>query len=334
MISNLSHAGVDTVTRGGGAHHRVSFMAERREESLGTVLVAGAANLTIALAKLVAGLIGGSAAMLSEAAHSAADTVTELLLLVAVRRSGRPADRRHPFGHGKSGFFWAMMAAVATLVGGAGFSITHGLHEIGHGEELSNLTPSYIVLAVSFVIEAVSLTKALSQLRAEAAKYEVHPVRLARVTSDTALKAVLFEDAAALAGLLIAGAGLLGSQLTGSALWDGAASVAIGLLLLVVALILIQSNLSLLIGQAAPPGIETGIRAELAAQPEVEDVVELLTMMIGPGDILVAAKIDFRDEASATGVEIACDEVDRRLRERFPAVSQVFLDPTPTRRSS
>jgi cation diffusion facilitator family transporter len=307
-------------------------MAEKSGDSLGTVLVAGAANLTIALAKLVAGLVGGSAAMLSESAHSAADTVTELLLLVAVRRAGKPADRRRPFGYGKAGFVWAMMAAVATLVGGAGFSITHGLHEISHGEELSNLTPSYIVLGVAFVIESISFTKALSQLRAEARQYDVNPVRLARFTSDTALKAVLFEDAAALVGLLIAAGGLLGSQLTGSALWDGAASVAIGLLLLGVALTLIQANLSLLVGQAAPQGVETGIRAVLMAQPEVVDVVELLTMMIGPGAILVAAKIDFRDEASAAGVEIACEEVDRRLRERFPGVRQVFLDPTPTRR--
>lgn len=307
-------------------------MADKSGESLATVLVAGAANLAIALAKLVAGLIGGSAAMLSEAAHSAADTVTELLLLVSVRRAGKPPDERHPFGYGKAGFFWAMMAAIATLVGGAGFSITHGVHEISAGERLGNLTPSYIVLAVSFALEAVSLTRALTQLRKEAGAYDVSPVRLLRVTSDTALKAVLFEDAAALAGLIIAAAGLLGWQVTGSPVWDGAASVGIGLLLLVVALTLIQSNLSLLIGQAAPRQVETGIRAVLLAQPEVEDVVELLTMMIGPSDILVAAKIDFRDEATAAGVELACDEVDRRLRERFPGVVQVFLDPTPTRR--
>ncbi|MER6576226.1 cation diffusion facilitator family transporter [Nonomuraea sp. NPDC001023] len=307
-------------------------MEEKSGESLATVLVAGAANLTIALAKLVAGLIGGSAAMLSEAAHSAADTMTELLLLVSVRRAGKPPDERHPFGYGKAGFFWAMMAAVATLVGGAGFSVTHGLHEISHGEELGNLTPSYVVLAVSFVIEGISFTKAYSQLRAEAGRYKVRPTRLVRITSDTALKAVLFEDAAALVGLVIAALGLLGSQWSGSALWDGAASVAIGLLLLVVALILIQSNLSLLIGQAAPRQIEVGIRAVLLAQPEVDDVVELLTMMIGPGSIMVAAKIDFRDEASAAGVEIACDEIDRRLRDRFSGVTLVFLDPTPTRR--
>ncbi|WP_049571872.1 cation diffusion facilitator family transporter [Nonomuraea sp. SBT364] len=307
-------------------------MGEKSGESLGTVLVAGAANLAIAVAKLLAGVVSGSAAMLSEAAHSAADTVTEVLLLVAVRRSGKPADRRHPFGYGKAGFFWAMMAAFATLAGGAGFSITHGVHEIAHGEELSALTPAYVVLAVSFVIEGVSFLKAYRQLRGEAGRWRVSPLRLARKTSDTALKAVLLEDAAALAGLVIAALGLLGSQLTGSALWDGAASILIGVLLLGVALTLIQSNLSLLIGQAAPRPIETGIRAVLIVQPEVEDVVELLTMVIGPGRFLVAAKIDFRDEVRAGGVEIACDEVDRRLRERFPGITQVFLDPTPTRR--
>ena len=307
-------------------------MADKSGESLGTVLVAGGANLTIAVAKLIAGLIGGSAAMLSEAAHSAADTVTELLLLVSVRRGSRPADRRHPFGHGKAGFFWAMMAAVATLVGGAGFSITHGVHEIAHGEELSNLLPSYIVLAVSFLIEGLSFTRAFTQLRGEARKYDVSPFKLVSITSDTALKAVVYEDAAALVGLVIAALGLAGSQVTGSSFWDGAASVAIGLLLLVVAVTLIQSNLSLLVGQAAPPAIETEIRAVLGAQPEVQSVVELLTMMIGPGSVLVAAKIDFRDEATVAGVEIACDEVDRRLRDHIASISQVFLDPTPTRR--
>ncbi|MEU7854949.1 cation diffusion facilitator family transporter [Nonomuraea sp. NPDC049141] len=305
-------------------------MADNSGESLGTVLVAGGANLAIAVAKLIAGLIGGSAAMLSEAAHSAADTVTELLLLVSVRRGQRPADGRHPFGHGKAGFFWAMMAAVATLVGGAGFSITHGMHEISHGEDLGNLLPSYIVLAVSFAIESGSFLNALAQLRKEARRHDVSPFRLVSITSDTALKAVVYEDAAALVGLVIAALGLLGSQVTGSAVWDGGASIAIGLLLLVAALTLIRSNLSLLIGQSAPDPVEKEIREVLAAQPEVVSVVELLTMYLGPGSLMVAAKIDFRDDASAAGVEIACDELDRRLRDRYPGISQVFLDPTPT----
>ncbi|MEU4534204.1 cation diffusion facilitator family transporter [Streptosporangium sp. NPDC023825] len=302
-------------------------------ESLATVIVAGLANLAIAVAKLVAGLISGSSAMLSEAAHSAADTVTEALLFVAVRRGGHPADARHPFGHGKAGFFWALLAAFATLVGGAGFSVTHGVHEILAGERLTDLTISYVVLAVSFVIEGISFLKALSQVRGEARRLEVSPRRYVAKTSDTALKAVLFEDAAALAGLLIAAAGLLASQLTGSSVWDGTASVVIGLLLLWVALHLIRANASLLIGQAAPGRLTERIREEIAALPEVESVVELLTMMLGPGEMLVAARVDFVDDTTGARLEEAADRVERVLKERFPSVAQVFLDPTPGRSS-
>ncbi|WP_406316816.1 cation diffusion facilitator family transporter [Streptosporangium sp. NBC_01639] len=300
-------------------------------ESVGTVIVAGLANLAIAVAKLVAGLISGSSAMLSEAMHSAADTVTEVLLFVAVRRADHPADSRHPFGHGMAGFFWALMAAFATLIGGAGFSITHGLHEISHGEELADLRISYVVLAVSFVIEGISFLKALSQVRGEARRLRVSPQRYVAKTSDTALKAVLFEDAAALVGLLIAAGGLLAYQLTGSSLWDGVASVVIGLLLLGVALNLIRTNVSLLIGQAAPLRMEQEIRAELLAQPEVDAVVELLTMMLGPSEVLVAARVDFADDTTGAALERAADQVERRLGERFPSISQVFLDPTPGR---
>ncbi|WP_436756775.1 cation diffusion facilitator family transporter [Streptosporangium sp. V21-05] len=300
-------------------------------ESLATVIVAGLANLAIAVAKLVAGLISGSSAMLSEAAHSAADTVTEALLFVAVRRGGHPADARHPFGYGKAGFFWALLAAFATLIGGAGFSITHGVHEILTGERLTDLTLSYVVLAVSFVIEGISFLKALSQVRGAARRLEVSPRRYVAKTSDTALKAVLFEDAAALAGLLIAAAGLLASQLTGSSFWDGAASVVIGLLLLWVAIHLIRANVSLLIGQSAPEGLTELIREEITALPEVESVLELLTMMLGPGEILVAARVDFVDDTTGAGLERAADRVERALRERFPSVTQVFLDPTPGR---
>ncbi|GAA3806587.1 cation diffusion facilitator family transporter [Sphaerisporangium flaviroseum] len=298
-------------------------------ESFLTVLVAAGVNLVIAIAKLVAGLISGSSAMLSEAAHSAADTVTEVLLLVAVRRSEHPADRRHPFGYGKAGFFWALMAAGATLVIGAGFSITHGVHTIRYGEELGDLHVSYIVLAVSFVLETISFVRAVYQVRREAARWSVSPGRYVARTSDTAVKAVVLEDSAALIGILIAALGLLGFQLTGSPLWDGAASVMIGLLLLGVALSLIRANASLLIGQAAPAGLQREIREELVSRPEVESVVELLTMMLGPNDVLVAAKIDFGDEYTGGRLEEVADQMERRLSERWPSITHVFLDPTP-----
>jgi cation diffusion facilitator family transporter len=304
-------------------------VAEQENESLGTVLVAGAANLAIALAKLVAGLISSSSAMLSEAAHSAADTVTELLLFTAIRSGSRPPDDRHPLGHGQASYLWALVAAGFTLVVGAGFSILHGWDTIMHGEELTDFLVSYIVLVVSFGIECVSLWRGLRQLRGEARRWGTSPKRLLRLTSDTMLKAVVLEDIAALAGIVLAGGGLAAAQLTGSARWDGVASVLIGLLLLVVAGVLIRNNASLLIGRAVPPSVQDGIRETLLAQPEVEGVIRLVALTIGPGQILVAAKVDFLDETTGAALEVASDQVERRLVERYPEVTQVFLDPTP-----
>jgi cation diffusion facilitator family transporter len=315
----------------GGGHGDRSGGERDGKESLRTVLVAAGANLLVAVAKLLAGLLSNSAAMLSEAAHSAADTITELLLLVAVRRGGAPADETHPFGYGKAAFFWALMAAGATLVGGAGFSVTHGVQTIVQGEELADLRVSFVVLAVAFVLEGVSFVRAVRQVRREAGRRRLAPGRFFAATSDTALKAVVFEDSAALVGILIAAGGLLGVHLTGRAVFDGVASVLIGLLLLAIALRLIQVNASLLIGQAAPPRIRGQIQEELLAFPEVVSVVELLTMMLGPDALLVAAKVDFADDATGGGLEQAADRVEKRLKERFPGVTQVFLDPTPGR---
>ncbi|MFC0527791.1 cation diffusion facilitator family transporter [Phytohabitans kaempferiae] len=300
-------------------------------ESLGTVVVAGLANLTIAAAKLVAGLIAGSAAMLSEATHSLADTATEVLLFTALRRGARPADERHPFGYGKESWIWAFIAALFTFVAGAGFSITHGVHTIRTGEHTGHYTASYVVLAVSFVIESVSLTRAVRQVRRSARGWRVTPARFLRVTPDTTVKAVVLEDSAALVGLLLAAAGVGLSHATGDELWDGLASVAIGLLLLVVAATLARTNLSLLVGQAVPPRLHRLIEEELAALPTVERVDTLLTMLLGPADVLVAAKVDFTDEATGADIEAAAEEAERRLADRYHGIRYVFLDPTGRR---
>ncbi|MER7442766.1 cation diffusion facilitator family transporter [Micromonospora avicenniae] len=301
---------------------------EVRTESAGTVVVAGAANLAIAAAKLVAGLISGSAAMLSEAAHSVADTTTEVLLFTALRRGARPADARHPFGYGKESYVWAFFAALFTFVGGAGFAITHGITTILVHEHSGNFVISYVVLAVSFVIEAISLARALRQVRRESKRWGTTPRRFLRLTADTTVKAVFLEDSAALIGLLLAGCGVALSELTGDELWDGIASVLIGLLLLVVAAILAYSNLSLLVGRAVPERLQHEIERSLAGLPEVDRVGMLFTMQLGPEDILVAAKVDFHDEATGADIEAAADEAERRLRQRYPEVRYLFLDPT------
>lgn len=298
-------------------------------ESVLTVVVAALANLGIAVAKAVAGLISGSSAMLSEAAHSLADTVTELMLLTALKRSEKPADEGHPLGYGPERYIWAMLASVATFVGGAVFSIYDGVHTLAAGEELGNPLVSYIVLGVAFLLEGYSLRTGVRQVRGEAARLRAPVGHYFRHTPDTAVKAVVMEDSAALAGLLLAAGGLLGGQLTGSGVWDGIASVLIGLLLVYVAWVLGRSNAQLLIGRPVPEPMRAGIREELLSVPHIVDVLELTTLIQGPTEFLIAAKVDFRDASTADQIEWACEEAEEQLRERYPSVRRVYLDPTP-----
>lgn len=303
-------------------------MSSSTNESLVTVLVAGAANLGIALAKLLAGLLSGSSAMLSEAAHSFGDTVNEVLLVVAARRGALPADDRHPFGYGQEAFFWAFLAALFTFAVGAGFSITHGIHTISHGEVEGHYELSFVVLAVSAVLEVVSLRRSVWQVRRGADRFDVSPERYLRATPDTALKAVVLEDIAALVGLAVAAAGLGLEWATDSAVWDGLASVIIGVILVVVAVTLARDNVSLLTGEAAPSGIGDEVRTLLEGQPGIHRILELRTMMLGTREALVAAEVDFDDTLSGPEVEAAADAAQAAVTSRFPAIRHVYLDPT------
>jgi len=298
-------------------------------ESTGTVVLAGAVNLAIAAAKLVGGLISHSSAMMSEAAHSLADTVTEVLLFVALKRGTKPADARHPFGYGRETYFWAFLAALCTFGVGAGFSMYQGVETIRNGEEQGSPTVSYIVLAVSFVLEGSSLVKAVRQVRSSARERRITSRQYLRHTTDTTVKAVTFEDSAALAGLVLAALGLFLEQVTGDPVWDGISAILIGVLLVLVAASLARANMSLLIGQSVPGATQQELRDELLAMELVDDVPFLITSVIGPGQLLVAAKVDFADTSTVADLERAADQAERRLVARHPGVRYVFLDPTP-----
>jgi cation diffusion facilitator family transporter len=302
---------------------------ETGSESTTTVLVAGAANLVIAIAKFAGAAVSGSAAMFSEAVHSVADTITEVLLLIAVRRGDKGPDREHPFGHGREFYFWALLASMFTFVAGAGVSILQGIQKIASGEHEGDPLISYIVLAVAFLTEGTSLIRALMQVKASADRWRVRPERFLSLTTDTAVKAVTFEDSAALVGLVLAGAGLALTEATGSAVWDGLASILIGCLLVVVAVALARSNMKLLVGQAGPPGLELSLRRELESLDVVEAVPTFVTTVLGPEKLLVAARVTFAPTASAEQIAEVADEAERRFKERHPGVQQVFIDPTP-----
>jgi len=299
------------------------------EESTGTVIVALVANLAIAVAKIAAGLIGGSSAMLAEGAHSVADTTNQVFLLTSLRLSRKAPDDTHPFGYGKERFFWSLLAAIGIFVSGAVFSIYQGVHELLSGEsEVAGYLLSYAVLFISFLAEGTSWLKAVRQLRTEARAAGRGMIEHVRLSSDPTVKTVFSEDTAALIGLLLAALGLGLHQLTGQAYWDAAAAIAIGVLLAVVAYLLGRDTKEMLIGEAAPAPVRDGIRSELADHPEVDRVLDVRTMLLGPEALLVAARLDMDDSLGAAEVEDSTDAIAAGLRTKFPQVREVYLDVT------
>jgi cation diffusion facilitator family transporter len=293
------------------------------------VLVAGAANVVVAAAKLAAGLMTGSSAMLAETAHSAADTLNQAFLLTSLHRGDRAADERHPFGHGQERYFWSLLAAFGIFIAGAGFSVFEGLLEL-HRSGDHDFRIAYVVLAVAFAAEGTSLMRAYRQVRGEARASDTRLVDHIRSSPDITVKAALFEDGAAVTGLALAAAGLLLQQLTGSPVWDGAASIAIGALLVVVAVRLGLDSRELLVGKAAEPRDLRLIGNEIEQTPGVDALLELLTMYLGPDHLIVAARVAFDDEVSADRVEDLAGDIDRRLAEKLPVLPHVFIDPTQT----
>jgi cation diffusion facilitator family transporter len=305
-------------------------VAEEQQESRLTVVLALAANLGIALAKTVAAVITGSASMASEAGHSFADTANEVLLLTALRRSRRPADRRHPFGHGTERYIWSLLVAVCIFGMGALFAFVQGVQAILGGEtERKELLVGYLVLAVSAVLELISWRQAYRQTRQEARDNGQALLAFLRSTDDPTTKSVLYEDSAALIGLLLAAIGLGLHQITGSAVWDGVASLLIGIVLTFAAFLLGRTNLDLLIGRQAQPAVLNGVKRLLLAAPEVEALVDLMTMTVGTGQVLVCARPDFRDDLGAADVERACVRLNEELRTAYPDIYEVFLEPVP-----
>ena len=293
-----------------------------------TVLLALAANLAVGALKLVAGLITGSGALLSEAAHSAGDSTTEVLLLVAQRRSGRPADARHPFGYGKERYFWSLLAAGAIFVSGAAFSVYQGLHTILNPHAESGMAwVNYLVLALAFVFEGTSFLQALRQVRSQAARRRSSLRRAVSETDDPTVNSVAMEDSAALIGILVAATGVALHQVTGDAIWDGVASLVIGALLLTVAFLLARTCGDLLIGKQANRDLLEHIEKFLEREQEIVDIVDVLSMQTGTGRVLLCVRADFVNTVSAGELEDACMRIDGDLRERFAELDEIFIQP-------
>ncbi|MFE3293265.1 cation diffusion facilitator family transporter [Rhodococcus sp. NPDC059234] len=283
------------------------------DESTLTVLLAFGANLAIALAKSVAAALTGSASMVAEATHSWADTGNEVLLLIANRRSRRRPDPAHPLGYGREAYVWSMFAALALFALGAGVSITHGIQELFHAEPATDFGVAYAVLGISFVLEAVSFNQAFRQVRAEAADVDRDLLEHALKTSDPTVRAVFAEDAAALIGLVIAFAGVLLHQLTGSPVPDAIGSIAVGVLLGVIAVVLIDRNRRFLVGEEAAPQLQTAGLNTLLALPEVDRVTMLRMEYLGPRQVYLVASVDLTGDLAEHTVADILRSLETRL---------------------
>jgi cation diffusion facilitator family transporter len=293
-------------------------------ESLVTVLVAFAINILIAAAKSAAAAVTGSASLLAEAAHSWADAGNEVFLLVANRRSRRPADAAHPLGHGREAYVWSLLAGVGLFVAGAAISIAHGVQELLHPEPASNFAVGYVVLGISFVLEAISFGQSLRQARPEAEAMQRDLIEHVLVTSDPTLRAVFFEDSAALIGVVIAASGLAAHELTGSPVPDAMGSILIGALLAVVAVDLINRNRRFLIGQEADPRVRAAAIQALTAEPEVARVTYLRLEIVGPRMVSVIGYVDLTGDDNESRLAHRLRALEAKISES-PAVAGAML---------
>jgi cation diffusion facilitator family transporter len=266
--------------------------------SLITVVVALVANGLLALAKSAAAALTGSAAMVAEAAHSWADTGNEVFLLIAERRGQRPRDESHPRGYGRSTYIWSLVAAFGLFSAGAMVSIWHGVTELFGEPGKSAFTANYVVLGLAFLFEGTSFLQASRQVKGKANRFGVPPLPFVARTSDSMLRAVFFEDSAALIGLVLAGAGIGLHQLTGHHEYDALGSIAVGLLLAVVAVFLMGRNMQYLLGEGDSADLRAAVLGRMLEHPDIDRVTYLHLEYVGPQRLFVVAAVDLTGDGS------------------------------------
>ena len=294
------------------------------------VLAAFAGNLAIAFTKAIAAYVTGSGALIAETAHSIADSLNQILLYVGIRRSVQPPTERHPLGHGKERYFWALIVALFLFFGGGIFSMYEAYDRFAHPHELGTVWVGFVVLGLSMIFESFSLSVAVREVR-HAANEEGIPVRrFLQQLRDPALRTVLYEDSAALAGLISAILGLGLTVLTGDHRFDALASAVIGAILIYVAYQLAWSARGLIVGEAPPEEVLGGLRSAIASEPGIDKIVDLRAVQMGTKQLLVLARVSVRDDIPAGDAERLLARLRDRLRREHPEVMDSYVELTPS----
>jgi cation diffusion facilitator family transporter len=306
-------------------------MSEREDKGGGTrvVMAALVVNVSIAVFKFIAAGFSGSSAMLAEAFHSTADTGNQIFLLIGMRKSARPPDHQHPFGYGRESYFWAFIVALCIFAVGGGVSVFEGVEKILHrhqpGNELHDPRWAYAVLGMSILLETYSLSVAMREFRHIRAGRGVR--RTIEEARDPTVLTVLFEDAAALFGLVVAFGGILLARLTNNVVWDGAASIVVGLALGSVAWVLARESKSLLIGQSVTAADEERISAIVVGHPDVVELVHLRTVHLAADEVIAAIKVRFLGNLDTRTLELRINEIEAQLRKELPHLRRIYIEP-------
>ncbi|OOZ42343.1 cation transporter [Solemya pervernicosa gill symbiont] len=281
-------------------------------------------NALISLTKFIAAFITGSSAMLSEGIHSLVDTGNQVLLLYGMKRAARPADEQFPFGHGKEIYFWSFVVAILIFAVGAGVSIYEGIHRLQHPAPIQNVHINYIVLGLAILFEGVAWFFALREFTRAKGKWGY--IEAVQRGKDPSMFVVLFEDSAAIIGLLVALIATWLGDISGNLYFDGAASVIIGLILAGAAVWLAYETKGLLIGESANQRVVDGIREITGRHTQITTINEVLTMHMGPDFILATLSVDFVDEISAANVESAIATLDNTIKQHYPEVKRLYIE--------
>jgi cation diffusion facilitator family transporter len=290
-----------------------------------TVIYAAlAGNALISVTKFAAASVTGSSAMLSEGIHSLVDTGNQGLLLYGLKQSKKPADEEHPFGYGAELYFWAFVVALLIFAVGAGVSIYEGVQKVFHPHPIKDVSINFIVLGLAFVFEGAAWFVAFRSFESSRGKYGI--VEAVRRSKDPTVFTVLFEDSAAMLGLVVAALGIAGAHYLELAWMDGAASIMIGIILAITAIVLAIETKGLLIGEAAASELTGDIKAIIEATPTVDVLNEIRSLHRGPNDVLLALSIDFEDNLPAGKVEDAIYQMEIAIKQRFPVVRRLFIE--------
>jgi cation diffusion facilitator family transporter len=289
------------------------------------ILTALAANVGIAIAKFIAAGITGSSAMLTEGVHSLVDSTNHVLLLYGQKRAQKPADAKHPLGYGRELYFWSFIVAILVFSLGAGVSIYEGILHILHPEPGADPLVAYIVLGIAFALEGWSTFEALKSFNQTRGSRSL--LKAIQASKDAPTIVVLLENAGAMVGLVVAALGIAISHWTNNPMWDGLASVIIGLVLAAMALLLVIEAKSLLIGESADPDLVEAIRATTQAHDGIEKVLEVLTVHHAPEQVVTVISADFDDGISAADVERIVRDIELKVAQDFPVITKIYIRP-------